>query len=304
MRILNLGSLNIDHVYKVDHFVQPGETISSLELNDFCGGKGLNQSVAAARAGAEVFHAGMVGPDGDMLLEMLNQSGANTDYVKQLEDVPTGHAIIQVNAKGQNCIIIHGGANRAVTTDYIDDVLGHFSAGDILLLQNEVTNIEYAIDKAKEKGMRVALNPSPIDDALAKSKSLFNVDWFILNEIEGNALTGKKLGEEICEELLRLYPDSHVVLTLGKQGVIYFDKAEVERHGIYDVPVVDTTAAGDTFTGYFLAGVVQGMPTENTLEMASKASSLAVSRAGAAPSIPTRAEVDETAIKLDLSFMK
>lgn len=303
MKILNFGSLNLDHVYTVDHFVREGETLASFALNDFLGGKGLNQSIALSRAGSTVYHAGKIGRDGNVLLEKLKEERVNINYLMIEDDTPTGHAVIQVDKSGQNCILLFGGANRTISTRDVDTVLSNFDEGDLILLQNEVTNVEYIIEKAHERGMIIALNPSPIDAELVKMKALHYVDWFILNEVEGYELTGKKLGEEICDELLRKYPKTHVVLTLGKLGAMYYDEKHFAKHGIYDVPVVDTTAAGDTFTGYFLTSVSENRTVEDCLEIASKASSLAVMKAGASDSIPTRKEVNETKIKLMAQFL-
>ena len=297
MKILNIGSLNIDHVYRVDHAVRPGETISAANLQLFCGGKGLNQSIALSKAGAKVYHAGKIGQDGLMLTERLAQSGVNTEYTKVNNEVPTGHAIIQVDTKGQNCIVIFGGANTDITESDIDDILQNFEDGDILLLQNEVSNIEYAIEKAHEKNMKIALNPSPIGN-LASSDKLKYVDWFILNEVEGLEITGEEVGRDICIHLVNRFPNCKVVLTLGKQGCLYYDGNTFYKHGIYDVKVVDTTAAGDTFTGYFLACIMENMEIDKALTLASKASSIAVSKAGASDSIPTREEVENTKIAL------
>ena len=298
MKVLSLGSLNLDHVYAVDHFVRAGETQAALGLNDFCGGKGLNQSIALARAGARVFHAGKVGSDGDMLIKRLSDSGVDVSLVSTDAKLPTGHAIIQVDPKGQNCILIHGGANRAITEEDIDRIVSEFEEGDVILLQNEISNLGYCIKRAAEAGLRVALNPSPMDDQLSKMPELSLVTWFILNEIEGFELTGERGADDICRVMREKYPSCVVVLTLGKDGVRYYDGEVTEEHGIYDVKVVDTTAAGDTFAGYFLACVSEGLDIKRVLELASKASSLAVSRPGASDSSPSRAEVMETKIVL------
>ncbi len=289
MKVLNFGSLNIDMVYAVDHFVRAGETLSSDRLERFCGGKGLNQSVALARAGAEVLHAGCIGRDGGMLLDLLAASGADTRFVRQLDEA-SGHAIIQVDKKGQNCILLYGGANMQITEAFADQVLATCGKGDVLLLQNEINLLPYIVDKAYERGMEIALNPSPINDQLGKLP-LDKIRYFILNEIEGRELTGEEAPEDILREFRRRYPNAVVVLTLGKSGAVYDDGHTRCRHGIYKVPVVDTTAAGDTFTGFFLTAVTSGQEPEEALRIASVASSLAVSRQGAAPSIPTMQEV-------------
>ena len=295
MKILNFGSLNIDNVYSMDHFVRPGETTASLKMETFCGGKGLNQSVALAKAGAPVYHAGKVGADGQMLIDILGEYGVDTSLVAMTQG-HTGHAIIQVDKKGQNCILLYGGANQEITTDYIDDVLAHFEKGDMLLLQNEINNIDYIIKKAAEKGMILAINPSPISDELVKM-DLTPITYFILNEIEGNELTQETDPEKIAQKMRQIYPGCVVVLTLGKQGVMYYDGTNTYTHGIYDVPVVDTTAAGDTFTGFFLSTLMQGEDVPKALEYASVASSLAVSQKGAAPSIPTMEQVKNAKLK-------
>ena len=303
MKILNFGSLNLDHVYSVDHFVKEGETLASFSLNDFLGGKGLNQSIALARAGCQVYHAGKIGGDGTVLLDKLKAERVNVNHIMIEEKTPTGHAVIQVDRNGQNCILLYGGANRTISKPEIDTVMSNFDGGDLLLLQNEITNVDYIIEKAHKKEMIIALNPSPIDDRLVNMKELSLVDWFILNEVEGAALTGKKLGEDICDALLMKYPNAQIVLTLGKLGAIYYDSTSFAKHGIYDVPVVDTTAAGDTFTGFFLCCVSENRTVEECLEIASKAASLAVTKAGASDSIPTRKDVQQSGIRLMAQFL-
>lgn len=297
MKILCLGALNIDHVYKVDHFVRAGETISSANLNHFCGGKGLNQSIALARSGSEVYHAGKIGMDGGMLVAKLRECGVNTNLVRIERDIPTGHAVIQVAPNGQNCIISFGGANQTIDDEYIDEILTHFGAGDVLMLQNEINNNLYAIKKAHKIGMKVAMNPSPISNDLIKSGEMALIDWFILNEVEGLEITGNEDPQGITRTLKKKYPNCAVMLTLGKNGCVYYDGKIEATHGIYRVNVVNTTAAGDTFAGFFLSLASIGTPIEETLTLASKASSLAVSRAGAADSIPSLDEVKST--KLD-----
>lgn len=298
MKILNFGSLNIDKVYQVEHFVRPGETISSLRLDTFAGGKGLNQSTALAKAGAQVYHAGKIGRDGDFLVKLLEENGVDCSCIIK-EDIETGHAIIQVDKTGQNNIILFGGANREITEKDIDTILSKFEAGDILLLQNEISGLEYIIQHAYELGMRIALNPSPIDSALLKLP-LEKIEWFILNELEGKDITGETLAEDIIRVMLEKFPNSKVVLTLGEQGVWYADRVTRESHGIFAVNVVDTTAAGDTFTGYFLALTNEGKEVAEVLKTASKASAMAVSKPGAAESIPLREQVDNTVLKLKL----
>ncbi|MEG2192981.1 MAG: ribokinase [Oscillospiraceae bacterium] len=292
MRILNLGSLNIDRVYGVENFVQPGETISSLSLNTYCGGKGLNQAIAAKKAGSEVFMAGKVGTDGAILLSKLKEFAVDTQFVLISEGF-SGHAIIQVEKSGQNSIILYGGANREISHSDVDFILSHFEKGDILLLQNEISSMPYIIQKGYEKGMIIALNPSPMNEKLLEC-DLSKVAYFIMNEIEAQAICGEKEPDKAIETIHLKYPNSKIVITLGADGVKYFDGEKTYFHGIFKVDVVDTTAAGDTFTGYFLNGVLENMEPMEILDMASKASAIAVSRMGAANSVPTKGEVMST----------
>lgn len=291
MKVLTIGSMNIDHVYSVDHIVQPGETLTTGGMNIFLGGKGINQSMALAKAGAEVYHSGMIGDDGQMFLDACKEYGVNSDYICTIDE-KTGHTIIQVDKNAQNCILLYGGANRCLTEEFVDDVLKNFDKGDILLLQNEVNLLPYIIDKAYEKGMQIALNPSPFDDKL-KECDLKKISIFLLNEIEGGQITGLVKPDEILDKLQEMYPDARIVLTLGKDGAVYAHKNERFEQPIFKVQAVDTTAAGDTFTGYFLAGLMDGMEIPDILKMSAKASSIAVTRPGAVQSIPYRKEVME-----------
>ena len=293
MKILNFGSLNIDYTYDVDHFVRGGETLSSKALHLFPGGKGLNQSIAASRSGADVWHAGAVGKsDGEFLIKQLNEAGVNTDYVKRLE-VPSGHAIIQRQPDGGNCILLFGGSNQEITRRMADEVLEHFGKGDYLLLQNEISEVGYIMKRAAEKGMRIVLNPSPMDEKIGKLP-LENVDYFLLNEVEAESLCweGANRPEAMMEKLTKGFPKAKIVLTLGSQGSLYWDGEKMIKQPCYKVKAVDTTAAGDTFTGFFIGGLSQGMEGVKALDWAARAAAVAVSRAGAATSIPSKEEVD------------
>lgn len=292
MKILNLGSLNIDKTYQVEHFVKPKETLDAAEYQEFCGGKGLNQSVALAKAGANVYHAGMIGMEGCTLLEVMKMAGVKIELVETV-NTPTGHAIIQVDKEGQNSILIFGGANQKVTREYIDYALRVLEKGELLLLQNEVSNIEYAIEKASEAGIKIALNPSPFNEKILKC-DLAKVDYFILNEIEGKELAEADSFEpnEIIEKLRKKYPHACFVVTFGENGSYYADAEKVLHQQIFKVPVCDTTGAGDTFCGYFLAGIMKGIKVEENLRRASAASAIAVSRRGAADGIPDEKDVE------------
>lgn len=289
MKILNIGSLNIDYVYQVDHMVAPGETLMAFKRDVYCGGKGLNQSIAMSRAGLQVNHAGCIGAEGMMLTDLLKENDVNVDAVEVLME-STGHAIIQVDASGQNCILLYGGANRLLTKEYIDEVLKDYGKDDILLLQNEVNNLDYIIDSAYEKGLQIVLNPSPYDSAL-DACDMTKISLFLLNEVEGKQMTGYEEPDDILTKLSKIYPNAKVVLTLGENGSVYQYGGERYAQKAYSVDAVDTTAAGDTFTGYFIAGMVEGKSPKECLDLAAKASSIAVTRQGAAPSIPYRKEV-------------
>lgn len=292
MRALCFGSLNIDYVYSVPRFVGAGETLAAFSRERFSGGKGLNQSIALARAGAEVFHAGAIGADGGFLTETLASAGVDVSLVARLEDTATGHAIIQRNGAGDNCILLYGGANRAITRAQIEKTLSGFSAGDLLVAQNEISELAFLIKTAKERGLRVSLNPSPCEEALEELIPL--CDWLILNEVEASQLLRCENGadpEGMARQLRERYPSTATVLTLGESGSICADGNGVLRRGAERVTAVDTTAAGDTYTGYFLAGIMKGVGAERAMELASAAAGIAVTRAGAAPSIPTLDEV-------------
>lgn len=295
MKILSLGSLNIDLVYSVSHINLEGETLSARELEQKQGGKGLNQSVALARAGAEVFMAGCVGADGAHLVETLRQSGADTTFIRKVDE-PSGHAIIQLADSGANSIIIYGGANLKITPEMIDETLSHFAPGDYILLQNEISNVDYAIRSAKERGLKVAFNPSPISEELL-SYPLELVDVFILNELEGQTLSGieSEKGSEVMASLIQKFPQAVIVLTLGDKGAMYHGNGQDLTCCAHKVSVVDTTGAGDTFCGYFLACTMRGMDPKTALETASRASALAIGKKGAAVSIPTLAQVENAA---------
>ena len=306
-KILSFGSLNIDYVYSVDHFVQKGETLASGALEIFSGGKGLNQSVALGRAGAEVFHAGAVGPDGQFLLDLLQEAGVDTHLVKQLESVRTGNAIIQRDPEGNNCILLYGGANQAITREQVKESLEGFGAGDYIVLQNEINQMPFLMEQAHAKEMHIVLNPSPMNGRIFEMP-LGCVDYLILNEVEAAqileadtpalgdekaALGDEKAGEAMAELLKKKFPRGRIVLTLGENGSVYCGEETRIRQPAYAVRAVDTTAAGDTFTGYFIAGISRGMSAEEALDTASRAAAIAVTKPGAAPSIPAWEQVQD-----------
>ena len=297
MKILSFGSLNIDYVYSVPHFVKKGETLSAKELNVYTGGKGLNQSIALARAGVETYQAGAIGTDGMFLLEQLKEAGVKTDLVKILDDVRTGNAIIQNDDEGDNCIVLFGGANQAITKEQVDEVFKDFTNEDYLLIQNEINELSYIVEKAKEEGMKIILNPSPMNEKIMKLP-LDQIDYFILNEIEAMQILEMDKPEEIdgkyiASMLHERFKDATIVLTLGSEGSVCISDDEYVEQSIYKVKAIDTTAAGDTYTGYFIAGILNGKTIKESMDIASKASAIAVTRQGAAPSIPVLEEVEE-----------
>jgi len=289
MKIVNIGSLNIDDVYQVDHFVRPGETLSSRSYQLFCGGKGLNQSIALANAGASVSHAGRIGGDGGVLKARLEKAGVDTSLIIE-GDVPTGRAIIQVTPQGENAIILFGGANRALIPGDIPRFLSPFASGDMLVLQNEVSCLKEIIEAAAARGLVIALNPSPMDETINKLP-LDKVGIFLVNEIEGEGLTGKSNPDAILADMTRRFPGARIFLTLGSKGVVFGRDEERIRQDAMKVTPVDTTAAGDTFTGFLLAALAEERPVEEALDRAVRAAALAVTRPGAADSIPTRDEL-------------
>lgn len=294
MRILNFGSLNIDYVYAVDVFLRPGETKAAQRLMVNCGGKGLNQSIAAAKAGNTVWHAGLLGDAAGMLRDKLVENGV---YVRLLTPVaaPAGHAIIQVDESGQNCILLYGGTNRMLTEEWIDAAFDAFTAqgeDGLVLLQNETNLVPYIIRQAAARGLAVALNAAPMD-AGVQAYPLDQLTWLIVNEVEGGALAGTEDEDAILPRLHAQYPHCGVLLTLGVRGARCMEPCgRITRCGSLPVRAVDTTAAGDTFTGYFLYGMLHGLPVSDTLRLATTASALCVGRPGAADSVPEKAEVE------------
>lgn len=284
MKILNFGSLNYDHVYQVDHFVKPKETLSSTSYNRGFGGKGLNQSIALAKAGVQVYHAGKVGSDGQDFIDYLKSYNVHTDFLVKDDETTTGHAIIEV-CEGQNCIILHGGANQAISKRQIDETLAHFESGDILLVQNEINNMSYLINKAKDRGLYIAFNTAPMNEKVFEYP-LDKIDLFIVNEIEGAGLAKIETDDYklIIEELKKL--NKEIVMTVGEAGSYYINNEEVIYQEAYNVKAIDTTAAGDTFTGYFLAKKLENWNIKDALKLASKAASITVQGQGAAKSIP------------------
>ena len=247
MNILSFGSCNIDLVYRLPHITAPGETNRAETLDTFPGGKGLNQSVAIAKAGLPVRHAGKIGADGAFLLDFMREAGILTELVRT-SALPTGHAVIQVDDEGNNAIFVLNGANFDITKAEIDEVLSRFSEGDILTVQNEISEIPYLISCAAARGMKVFYNPSPIGSVSAAT-DLSGVFCLIVNETEAHSFFDFSTEEEFFGAMRERYPHLHILLTLGGRGSRYFADGTITRAPAYLVDAVDTTAAGDTFTG-------------------------------------------------------
>ena len=307
MKIVNFGSLNLDHVYRVKHFVRPGETLTAESLQRFRGGKGANQSIALARAGVKkLCHAGCIGKDGIQMKETLEKEGVDCRFLFVSEHIPTGHAVIQVTDSGENNIILFGGANRAITVEMVDQVVDFLEEGDYLVLQNEINLMDRIMTLAHRKGARIFLNPAPMNGEIL-SCPLELADTFIINETEACGLAGENTPgdsfsppppEYLLEKIRNHFPSVSILLTLGEAGALYSGKDSASSGKILRIPAVktravDTTAAGDTFTGYFIAGLFQGMPLRDSLSRAARASAAAVSRKGAQSSIPRLAELKE-----------
>lgn len=291
MKILNFGSLNIDIFFRVENIVKPGETISAKSIEKRPGGKGLNQSVALSKSFENVYHAGSVGDDGVFLIDYLKSENINTKYIKK-SDKLTGNAIIQVDDKGENSIVLYKGANFDNDKKFIDEVLKDFSKDDILLLQNEISSMKYLIDKAYEKGMKIVLNPSPITDEI-KEFDFNKIDLLLVNEIEAKDIANKDNIDESINYFMATYPNINLIVTLGSKGSIFVNKNEkIKQEGI-KVESVDSTGAGDTFTGFFVSYFYQGKNVRDCLKFASLASALSVTKSGASISIPSLCDVKE-----------
>lgn len=293
MTIYNFGSLNIDKVYQLDRFVRPEETVISNSYSENFGGKGLNQSIAISRSGSEVYHIGVIGRDGNDFRNYLKSNNVNINYIIE-KNIPNGHAIIQVDKNGQNCIIVSKGSNDHLNKDLIDDAMKNIKKSDLVLLQNEVSNVDYIIKQAFQKRAFIVLNPSPINSSLLES-SLEYVNLFILNEIEAKYLSDyfEDDIEILKKKLLNKYPGSAFLLTLGSKGSNYFDENADIRYKAYKVKVKDTTGAGDTFCGYFISSLCKGFDIKECLEISSAASALAIMIQGASSSIPKFEDVEK-----------
>lgn len=285
-RLVNLGSLCIDNVYATPNIAASGETVASRNHAVHPGGKGLNQSLAAARAGADVAHVGCIGADGGWLREELAAAGVDVSAVREVES-PTGHAVIQVTPRGENAIVIAGGANRLLTGEDVDAAFSRCGPDDWLLLQNEINDLPCVLARAREADTRVAFNVAPVDGR-ERDYDLAAIDLLIVNEVEAAALAAETEPAAAMSALCERYPECDVVLTLGRDGLRYRcgeRRAELEA---FRVEAVDETAAGDAFVGYLLAALLEGCDFPEAVRRGAAAGALAVTRPGAASSIPER----------------
>ncbi len=288
--VLNVGSLNIDHVYQVEHFMQPGETQPCLSYQRSAGGKGFNQSIALARAGLRVTHAGRIGQDGEWLRNRLIDEGVDVSLLEIANHHPTGHAIIQVAPKGENSILIHGGANQTLDEAFVGRVFSTVADLDLVVLQNETNAVAPVLAAARRRGLPVALNPAPMTFEV-RELPLAELSILIVNEVEAGGLVGAGRPEELCQRLAERFPKTLCILTMGERGVSAARGSERWEQPANCVRAVDTTAAGDTFLGFFLAELLNRECLPLALKMGSLAASLSVTRLGAADSIPTKTEL-------------
>lgn len=289
MAIYNLGSINLDHLYRVDHFVRPGETLTSSDFQTLLGGKGANQSIALARAGAPVVHIGAIGRGDDWVLAQMQASGVDTSGVARLEGA-SGHAIIQLDKQAENAILLYPGANHRLTPEQIHSALQGADQNDWLLMQQETNGLEEAVAQARQQGLSIAFNPAPMVAERVRPL-LAQIDLLIVNEVEAMDLTQTD-SEEAAEQALKAaYPNLRILLTLGRQGVVHIGPEGRESRPAYRVEAVDTTAAGDTFIGYCLAALHSGEGITQAMRQGSAAAALCVTRLGAAAAIPTQEEV-------------
>ncbi len=287
--ILNYGSINVDHTYRVPHFVQPGETLASIGLVTGLGGKGANQSVALAKAGVAVNHIGRLSTTDQWAVDLMVSHGVDMSLTDTVEE-PSGHAIIQVDEHGENAIVLHGGANQCFTRSSLQKILQQHAHADMLLMQNECNLISEVFEIANSMNLKLAFNPAPMTNDI-KQLPLGQLDTLIVNQGEAQALTDKTSLDDIVSELIHSLPNTRVVLTLGEGGATLIHNNKVVHANSPKVKVIDTTCAGDTFVGFFLAGLVHKLSDADALERACRAAALAVTRTGAIASIPDLADL-------------
>jgi ribokinase len=292
--IVVVGSLNMDLVVRAPHHPKPGETIIGSDFRTFPGGKGANQAVAAARLGATVKMIGRVGTDafGESLLQTLAKDNVDTSHILRDSEAPTGIALITVDTAGQNTIVVASGANAQVTPEDVSWAEQIFAGASVLILQLEcpLKAVTRAVELAREHGVRVVLNPAPAQPL--DPKLLARVDYLVPNQTELALLTGLDSMRDAARRL-QDWGVRGIVLTLGEEGALVVEGNRETRIPPYPVTVVDTTAAGDAFVGAFAVALIHGRSTLDAGRWGNAAGALAVTRAGAQPSLPARAELEE-----------
>ena len=284
MTIFNMGSINIDHIYMMPHLVAAGETLAASRYQAALGGKGANQSIALARAGSHVVHGGMINISDEDWLDSMAEAGVDIRHIIRGDDVPTGHAIVAVDEeKGENQIILSPSANAAIPADLIDDILKDAQPSDWALAQNETNRTADFLNAAKEKGLKICYSAAPFVAEVTASL-LPIVDLLIVNEIEARDLRDH-LGKDIDVD--------HLIITKGADGADYIVQGDVVHIPAVPAEAVDTTGAGDTYLGYVLAGLDQGMSMTDAMKLASQAAAFQVARHGASEAIPKRDDLDE-----------
>ncbi|MEL7090509.1 MAG: ribokinase [Pseudomonadota bacterium] len=288
MSVYNLGSINIDNFYAVPHIPGPGETLAATGFNRGLGGKGANMSVAVARGAARAIHIGAVGADGAWCVERLMEYGVDTRHIATLADGQTGHGNISVAADGENQIVIFPGTNAMITDAMIGAALSEASPGDTLVMQNETCGQVTAARMARDLGLRVVYAAAPFEAKTVSDIREF-ADFLVLNEVEA-----QQLRDALGLGLTELGID-HVVVTMGGEGSLWLDVAAGAELRVPAVPVtpVDTTGAGDTFTGFLVAGLDRGLPMEQALTLATRAGAIMVTRHGTADVIPDLKDIED-----------
>lgn len=297
MSVIVIGSLNTDLFFDVDHFVKPGETLMPDSIEILPGGKGLNQAVAASKAGSQTRMAGRIGEDGNQLLNPLEKAGVDCFLIEEDANVPTGKAVIQRDKNQENSILLYPGANQTIDSGFIDRTFFHIKKNDVLLLQNEISSLKELLEKAREKGCSVVFNPAPMTKDI-KELDLSHIDLLVVNQSEADELLGLAQDPRIsCRKWLENYPNSSIVLTLSKEGAIYMDKKQRYFIPSFPVDTADSTGAGDVFTGYLASGVDLDIPLEEALLRASAAAALSVTKPGASKSAPCLKEVQKLIVE-------
>lgn len=287
MAVYNVGSINADLFYQVPHLLAPGETLASTEHSRGLGGKGANMSVAIARAAARAVHIGAVGSDGRWAVERLLEYGVDTRNIVEL-DVPTGHAVIMVDDHGENAILLYPGANRALTETHIASALAVATEADTFVFQNETSAQIEGATLASSKGMRVVYAAAPFD-AHSVEAVLPMLDILVMNAIEAQQLTDA-LGVALTD-----LPVRDVIVTLGGDGCRWVNTDDGTDKTFPAIPVtpVDTTGAGDTFTGFLVAGLDRGLPMEQAISLGQQAGAIMVTRHGTADVIPDLKDIED-----------